>query len=494
MLPVPVVCIVIPDQGFLNLSSGWKTMSLRKFVMLAILATSILSGPSMAATVSGLPDFTRVVADEGPAVVNVSTLRVERRQQAALPDGLEGDPFAEFFRRFSPPQSREREAGSLGSGFIISVDGYVLTNAHVVANAEKITVTLTDKREFSARVIGADERTDIALLKINATGLPVVRIGKSSELRVGEWVLAIGSPFGFENSATSGIVSALSRNLPDDRGSVPFIQTDAAVNPGNSGGPLFNLKGEVVGINSQILSQTGSYAGISFAIPVDLALSVSDQLKAHGRVIRSRIGITLQPLTAALAHSFAYTRQDGGLVNAVEPGGPAARAGLHVGDIISKVNGQQVESVADLQRMISLQKPGSRFTLEIWRNRASMQVSVVSEELGPVKKNPRAATGKKAPVASEMALGGVKVSELDSRQLARLGVPYGLLVHEVNTVSARAGLAVGDVIIGLAGEPLTSYHQLESALSAAGTGSLALHVVRRGVHLFIPLPLGSGQE
>jgi serine protease Do len=272
-----------------------------------------------------------------------------------------------------------------------------------------------------------------------------------------------------------------------------FIQTDAAVNPGNSGGPLFNLKGEVIGINAQILSQTGSFAGISFAIPIDLALSVTEQLKTHGRVVRGRIGITLQPLTAGLAGSFGYAKPEGGLINAVEPGSPAERAGLHVGDIISKVNGQPVGSVADLQRLISMQKPGSHLLLEVWRARASVQVSVVSEELASGKKTASSNRGKKVPSQNEMVLGGVKVSELNSRQLAQLAVPYALLVREVDAASARAGLAEGDVIIGLGSAPLTSLAQLQSALRA-GQGSLALHVVRQGVHLFIPLPLGSPQE
>lgn len=466
-------------------------MSLRIFIRSVFLATCLFCGTVFAATpVSGLPDFTRVVTDEGPAVVNISTSRTERSSEAAIPDGLANDPFFEFFRRFAPPQMRERQVGSLGSGFIISSDGYVLTNAHVVANADEIRVTLTDKREFKARVVGVDERSDVALLKISGNSLPVVRIGKSADLKVGEWVLAIGSPFGFENSVTSGIVSALGRQLPDDTSAVPFIQTDAAVNPGNSGGPLFNLAGEVVGINSQILSRSGGFMGISFAIPIDVALGISDQLKAHGKVVRSRIGITLQPLTRDLAQSFGFSRIDGALVNAVEAGGPAAKAGLRPGDIISQVDGQPVTSVADLQRLVSMKKPGSRFNLDLWRARSTVKASVVSEELRAPRKAAEAEPTAKPRASASLNLTGLTVSELSARQLAQLGVPYALLVRAVSPASARAGLAVGDVIVGLGSTPLTSAKQMESAMHS-GQSSLALQVMRGGATLFIPLPLGS---
>lgn len=462
-------------------------MSLRKLMVCAFLATSMICGPSMAAEVSGLPDFTRVVVAEGPAVVNVSTSRTERSMEAEIPDGFANDPFFEFFKRFAPPQARERQVGSLGSGFIISADGYVLTNAHVVANADEITVTLTDKREFKARVVGSDERTDVALLKINGSGLPVVRIGKSSELKVGEWVLAIGSPFGFENSVTSGIVSALGRQLQEDN-MVPFIQTDAAVNPGNSGGPLFNLKGEVVGINSQILSRSGGFMGISFAIPIDVALDVSEQLKAHGKVVRSRIGVSLQPLTKDLAQSFGYGSANGALINSVVSGGPADKAGLRAGDIISQIDGQPVSSISEMQRRISMKKPGSRFSLEVWRGQSSHKFSLVTEEWRVAASPAESRNHSTARSEKNMKLTGLTVSELNARQLSQLGIPYGLLVREVNAVSARAGLVVGDVIVGIGSEPLLSFKQLDSVIRTAKS-SVPLRVIRNGVRLYIPLPI-----
>jgi len=466
-------------------------MSLRKLMVCAILATSMICGPSMATEVSGLPDFTRVVVAEGPAVVNVSTSRTERSTEAEIPEGLANDPFFEFFKRFAPPQARERQVGSLGSGFIISADGYVLTNAHVVANADEITVTLTDKREFKARVVGSDERTDVALLKINGSGLPVVRIGKSSELKVGEWVLAIGSPFGFENSVTSGIVSALGRQLQEDN-MVPFIQTDAAVNPGNSGGPLFNLKGEVVGINSQILSRSGGFMGISFAIPIDVALDVSEQLKAHGKVVRSRIGVSLQPLTKDLAQSFGYRSTNGALVNSVVAGGPADKAGLRAGDIISKIDGQPVNSISEMQRLITMKKPGSRFSLEVWRGQASRKFSLVTEEWRVAASPSEPQHRSKSQTEKNMKLIGLTVSELNAGQLSQLGIPYGLLVRAVNAASARSGLMVGDVIVGIGSEPLQSSKQLDSAIRAAKS-SLPLRVIRDGVRLYIPLPIGGAE-
>lgn len=467
-------------------------MSLRKLMLVAALATSIVCGPSLAADVSGLPDFTRIVAAEGPAVVNINTSRIERTTSPGVPDALANDPFFEFFRRFAPPQSRERQVGSLGSGFIISPDGYVLTNTHVVAGAEQIAVTLTDKREFKARLVGADERTDVALLKIDGSNLPVVRLGKSSQLQVGQWVLAIGSPFGFDNSVTAGIVSALGRELPDET-LVPFIQTDAAVNPGNSGGPLFNMNGEVVGINSQILSRSGGYMGISFAIPIDVALGISEELKAHGKVQRARIGVTMQPLTKELAQSFGLTRNDGALVVDVERGGPADRGGLKVGDIVTRVNRQPISGYGELQRMVMTAKAGTRFVLDVWRNGASRQLTVVSEAMSAQKAPAPTPPASRSRPESRINQVGLAVSELSPAQRSQLGVPYGVLVRGVSAASARAGLAPGDVIIGIGGEPLTSLRQLETALRA-GKGSVALQVVRNGNQMFIPVPLAAGDD
>ncbi|MFH1602815.1 MAG: Do family serine endopeptidase, partial [Pseudomonadota bacterium] len=309
------------------------------------------------------PDFTDLVEKQGPAVVNISTSQTvrERANVPQIPNLDEDDPFYEFFRRFvprNPGQSpREFENRSLGSGFIISADGYILTNAHVVASADEINVRLIDKREFKAKVIGADKRTDLALIKVEATGLPVVKIGDPNKLKVGEWVLAIGSPFGFDNTVTAGIVSGKGRSLPQEN-FVPFIQTDAAVNPGNSGGPLFNLRGEVVGINSQIYSRTGGYMGISFAIPIDLALDVQNQLRTAGHVSRGRIGVVIQEVTKELAESFGLAKPQGALVNAVEKGGPADKAGVEVSDIILKFDGRNVGRSSDLPRIVGGTKPG----------------------------------------------------------------------------------------------------------------------------------------
>lgn len=463
-------------------------MSLKKILMCAALAATVVAGPSRAADVSALPDFTRIVTAEGPAVVNISTSRIERTPGNALPGALANDPFFEFFRRFAPPQTREREVNSLGSGFIISADGYVLTNAHVVAHARQITVTLTDKRTFKGRVIGADERSDVALLKIDGSNLPVAKLGKSAELKVGQWVVAIGSPFGLDNSVTSGIVSALGRQLPDDS-YVPFIQTDAAVNPGNSGGPLFNMNGEVVGINSQILSRSGGFMGISLAIPIDVALDVSNQLKAHGKVARGRIGVTLQPLNAELASSFGLSKPDGVLVVGLEKGGPAERAGLRVGDIITGVNKQPVANAGDLQRQIVMSKPGSRFTLQVWRERAARQLTVVSDEwVTPREEAPDADAQSQRSADQRLGKVGLVVVELNAQQRAQLGVAYGVIVRAVSAASARAGLVPGDIIVGIGGEPLTSLRQLETAIKA-GKGSVALQVMREGNQLFVALPL-----
>src|SRR5512140_605983 len=330
-----------------------------------LLALALLLPLSAFAQARELPDFTELVEKQGPAVVNISTAQTMRAhpQIPQMPNLDENDPFFEFFRRFMPPNQgespREFSTRSLGSGFIISADGYLLTNAHVVEGADEITVRLTDKREFKAKLIGTDKRTDVALIKIDATGLPAVRIGDPNKLKVGEWVLAIGSPFGFDNTVTAGIVSGKGRTLPQEN-FVPFIQTDAAVNPGNSGGPLFNMRGEVVGINSQIYSRTGGYMGLSFAIPIDVAMDVQGQLRTSGRVARGRIGVVIQEVTRDLATSFGLDRARGALVNQVEKGGPAEKAGLEVGDIITRFDGKAVGSSSDLPRMVGGTRPGAK--------------------------------------------------------------------------------------------------------------------------------------
>jgi serine protease Do len=336
--------------------------------------------PPAAPTPSGqtieLPSFVSLVKQQGPAVVNISATRAP-----ATPGGLrEGDPFYEFFRRFGGPQLGEAPAASLGSGFITSADGYVLTNAHVVADTSEVSVKLVNKREYKAKIIGTDPYTDVALLKIDATGLPTVKIGDPAKLEAGEWVAAIGAPFGFENSVTVGVVSAKGRVLPDES-YVPFIQTDVAVNPGNSGGPLFTTRGEVVGINSQIYSETGGYMGIAFAIPIDIAIGIADQLRESGRVMRGRIGVQVQELTVDLASALGLKEAHGALVAAVERGGPADKSGIRPGDVITAINGQQVENSADLARLVAGTKPGTTVTADVWRNGAASRTKVTVDEL-----------------------------------------------------------------------------------------------------------------
>lgn len=449
--------------------------------------------------VNNLPDFSQLVEKEGRAVVNISTKQTVRQRQNASPfsDELLNDPLFEFFRRFGQPQTapqREFQASSLGSGFIISPDGYVLTNAHVVAKADEITVTFTDKREYRAKLIGADARTDVALLKIEANNLPSVSLGNPAQLKVGEWVVAIGSPFGFESSVTAGIVSAKGRRLPDES-YVPFIQTDVAVNPGNSGGPLFNMNGQVVGINSQIYSRSGGFMGISFAIPIDVAMQIADQLKSKGRVVRGRIGVTIQELSRDLAASFGLTSANGALVNAVEQGGPAERAGLRTGDIILKVNGQAIENSADLPRQVGNSQPGKPIQLEIWRNRSLRLVSVTPDEIREAegrlaqrepKRNPEPAGQVAAPRL------GLQLVELPAVQLARFQVKFGLLVQRVGAGAQRAGVQTGDVIIGVGNEMLSNSEQFRQAVNEAKPGgALALRILRGGGTLFVAIPVGA---
>jgi serine protease Do len=329
-----------------------------------------------------LPDFTALVEREGPAVVNISTVQTVRREDAfpRIPGLPDDDPFYDFFRRFMPPGPREYQTRSLGSGFLISPDGYVLTNAHVVRDANEVTVRLTDRRELKARVIGVDLRSDVAVLKIDATGLPAVRIGDPGQARVGEWVLAIGSPFGFENSVTAGIISAKGRTLPD-KTYVPFLQTDVPINPGNSGGPLFNLNGEVIRINAQIYSRTGGYMGLSFAIPIDVAMNVAEQLRSTGKVVRGRLGVQIQELTPELARSFSLDKAVGALVASVERGSPAASAGLRAGDVILRFNGRIIDNANDLPPLVASTRPGTRVELELWRDGSATRLNATIGEL-----------------------------------------------------------------------------------------------------------------
>ena len=417
------------------------------------------AGPSLAQ--NRLPDFTQIVESQGTAVVNISTTQTrQRRAQPQVPQLDEDDPFYEFFRRFvprnppgpqgpqGPPGPREFESSSLGSGFVISQDGYILTNAHVVEAADEITVKFNDKREFKARVIGVDRRTDVGLIKIEASGLQAVRFGDPSKLKVGEWVVAIGSPFGFENTVTAGIVSAKGRSLPQEN-FVPFIQTDVAINPGNSGGPLFNLSGDVVGINSQIYSRTGGFMGLSFAIPIDVALDISGQLRAAGRVSRGRIGVVIQEVSKELADSFGLPKPNGALVTGVEKGGAAEKGGVETGDIILKFDGKPVNASADLPRIVGSTRPGSRVTMQVWRKGQTKEVALSVGEMPDdrVASNRGVRPGEKKPELAANRLGLV-VSDLSDDKRRELHVAGGVAVDEVRG-QPRADIRAGDVIVTL---------------------------------------------
>ncbi|MDP1997642.1 MAG: DegQ family serine endoprotease [Gallionella sp.] len=433
---------------------------------------------------NGLPDFTELVEKQGPAVVNVSTTQIIRNAQG-FPNIPENDPFYEFFRRFAPQMPhgqapRERESQSLGSGFIISADGYIMTNAHVVDSADKITVRLTDKREFSAKVIGADKRTDVALLKIEATGLPKITLGDPDKLKVGEWVIAIGSPFGFDSSVTAGIVSAKGRSLPQEN-FVPFIQTDVAINPGNSGGPLFNMNGEVVGINSQIYTRSGGSMGLSFAIPIDVATQVTDQLRATGKVTRGRIGVMIQELTSELAESFGLSKPVGALISHVEKDGPADKAGIEASDVILKFDGKTVDSSGDLPRIVAATKPGSKVVIELWRKGAIRRITVEVGEMPEEGKLARSAKKLADDVAEMVSRLGIAVIELTREQLQELQIQGGLLVEEVKGSAARAaGLQQGDVLLAIGNMPIRSLKQLNEILKQVPRGRNVALLVRRG--------------
>lgn len=447
------------------------------FMIKLILALWVAWG--LNAHARGLPDFTDLVEKQGASVVNISTTQIIRGQQG-LPNIPENDPFYEFFRRFAPQMPREQESQSLGSGFIISSDGFIMTNAHVVDSADKITVRLTDKREFPAKVIGSDKRTDVALLKIDAAGLPKVSIGDPNMLKVGEWVVAIGSPFGFDSSVTAGIVSAKGRFLPQEN-FVPFIQTDAAINPGNSGGPLFNMAGEVVGINSQIYTRSGGSMGLSFAIPIDVATQVVDQLRTTGKVTRGRIGVTIQEVTRELAESFGLSKPAGALVSSVEKNGPADKAGIQVSDVILKFDGKPVNSSGDLPRLVAATKPGSKAVIELWRKGESKQITVVVGEMPEDGKIAQAGKKQTDDGAATIARLGIAVSELSKEQLEELGVGGGMLVEEVKGAAARAaGLQHGDVLLAIGNTPIRSLKQFNELIRQIPKGKNVALLVRRG--------------
>lgn len=440
-----------------------------------------------------LPDFTELVEKQGAAVVNVSTTQITRLPQMfqGIPNLPENDPFNEFFKRFAPQAPREeQESQSLGSGFVISADGYILTNAHVVDRADKITVRLTDKREFKAKVIGADKRTDVALLKIEATGLPVVTLGAPDQLKVGEWVVAIGSPFGFDSSVTAGIVSAKGRSLPQEN-FVPFIQTDVAINPGNSGGPLFNMKGEVVGINSQIYSRSGGYMGLSFSIPIDVAMDVVGQLRSTGKVTRGRIGVSIQEVTRELADSFGLSKPIGALISSVEKSGPADKAGVRPSDVILKFDGKVVNSADDLPRIVAATKPGVKVGVQLWRKGNTLDVSLVVAEIreeGVVAQ--RSGRGSVEGTSESEARIGLVVSELNEEQKAKLGVEGGLVVEDMKGPAARSQLQRGDVILAVNNTEIHNFEQFNEILKKVPRGkNIALLVRRSEGTIFVSIKL-----
>ncbi len=451
----------------------------------AAVAQSI--GPAPGRFAGALPDFAGLAEHYGPAVVNVAV--VGKRQQVDLPEGMSpNDPFFEFFRRFGQPGPRGNapQARGEGSGFIVSADGYILTNAHVVENADEVTVRTTDRREYTAKVVGVDAQTDVAVLKIEAKNLPTVRLGDPSKLRPGEWVVAIGSPFGFENSVTAGIVSATSRAMPGGN-YTPFIQTDVAVNPGNSGGPLFNLDGEVVGINSQIYSRTGGYMGVSFAIPIDVASNVKDQLIKTGRVARSRIGVSIQDVNAQLAESFGLDRPRGALVGMVENDGPGERGGIEAGDVILKVDGETVETSSQVPVMIAGKKPGSSVAIEVWRNGSTKELSVRPVEIQ--EKGARVASNP-AQQADETARLGLAVRPLTQQEKRQAETDGDLLVEDVDGPAAAAGVQPGDVILGVNGARVKSMDELRSASKKRTGKVVALLIERDNAQIFVPVRVG----
>ena len=463
--------------------------------------------PAEAAAKTGIPDFSGLVETYGPAVVNISAKHVVK--QTALRGGGENDgnggnaqqlpidpsdPFYQFYKHFfggmpgmqggdGGGDQGDQPSASLGSGFIVSSDGYILTNAHVVDGANVVTVKLTDKREFRAKVVGADKQSDVAVLKIDASNLPTVKIGDPNQSKVGQWVVAIGSPYGFDNTVTSGIISAKSRSLPNEN-YTPFIQTDVPVNPGNSGGPLFNLQGDVIGINSMIYSQTGGFQGLSFAIPINEAIKVKDDLVKTGHVSRGRLGVAVQGMNQTLANSFGLTKPNGALVSSVDPGGPAARAGLQPGDVITAVNGSPVADSSDLPSQVASLAPGSSATITVWRDKASKDIKVTLGSMSDTK----IAKNDNAPEQVQGRL-GVAVRPLTPDEKSSASVSHGLLVQQSGGAAENAGIQPGDVILAVNGRPVTSVEQLKQMVTQAGN-SIALLIQRDNAQIFVPVDLG----
>ena len=459
--------------------------------MVAVTAVSaVVPASSVMAQTRTLPDFTDLVDQVGPSVVNIRT--VERVKASA--QGGPDEQMLEFFKRFgipvppnmprSPrpdrnqPDADEDQPRGVGSGFILTTDGFVMTNAHVVEGADEVIVTLTDKREFKAKIIGADKRSDVAVVKIEATGLPAVKVGDLSRLRVGEWVMAIGSPFGLENTVTAGIVSAKQRDTGDY---LPFIQTDVAINPGNSGGPLINMRGEVIGINSQIYSRSGGFQGISFAIPMDEAARVADQLRATGKVTRGRIGVQIDQVSKEVAESIGLGKTQGALVRGVESGAPAEKAGIEAGDIILKFDGKSIEKSSDLPRLVGNVKPGTKAVVTVFRRGVTKELTVTIAEIEPEKPARKTSAAEpKAKAPAQLQVLGLGLSEVTDAQKKDLKIKGGAKVDTVEGAGARAGLREGDVIVAIANTEVTSVKEFEAAVAKADKTKTINLLFRRG--------------
>jgi serine protease Do len=471
-----------------------RILQVPAWVLACALAWAVLvAAPVHAQGMRGLPDFTELVEQVGPSVVNIRTLEKATNRQSQ--GGNADEEMQELFRRFfgqpfpgqpntprqqrpNRPQQEEEQPRGVGSGFILTADGFIMTNAHVVEGADQVLVTLPDKREFKARIVGVDKRSDVAVVKVEATGLPVVKIGDVNRLKVGEWVMAIGSPFGLDNSVTAGIVSAKQRDTGDY---LPFIQTDVAINPGNSGGPLINMRGEVVGINSQIYSRSGGFMGISFAIPIDEAIRVSEQLRTLGRVQRGRIGVQIDQVSKDVAESLGLAKAQGALVRSVEAGSPADKAGVEAGDIITRFEGKPIEKSADLPRMVGSVKPGSKASLTVWRRGSSKELQVVVGEVEPDKTVQKAvAPAEKPPASNAAQFLGFSVSELSDAQRQELKLRGGVRVETVAEPATRAGLREGDIVMAVANTEIRNVKEFEAVLARLDKTKPVAILLRRG--------------
>lgn len=472
---------------------------IKKLILVTLLGISQLSFLPTALA-KDLPDFTELAEKQGSTVVNITVTMAQQTTTQGSPFGLGGpddEAMNEFFRRFGIPgfpggqggQQPEVKPQAFGSGFIIGADGYILTNAHVVSLAEEVLVKLNDKREFKAKIIGYDKRTDVALIKIDATNLPKVVIGDPAALKVGEWVAAIGSPFGLENTMTAGIVSAKGRALPQEN-YVPFIQTDVAINPGNSGGPLFNLRGEVVGINSQIYSRSGGSMGLSFSIPIDVAIDVSNQLKSNGKVTRGWLGIAIQEITKELADSFGMKNTNGALVAGIEKGGPADKGDLKIGDVIIKLDGKSIVNSSDLPRAVASVKPGKTISTEVFRKGSFKTLNIMIGEM-PAEKE-ETATISHGMVKPESNRLGLMLRELTPLQKKKLGGKNALLVIDAQGAAAQAGIRRGDVLLGVNNSEVISLEQINKLIATVPSGkTLALLVLRGDTTLYVPVKVAS---